>query len=180
MFGTRLPVVQAPMAGVQDAELALAVSAAGGLGSLPCALLGAAALRSELERIRQAQPDGAVNVNFFCHTPPVPDAAREAAWRSSLLPYYRELAVEPSPAAAAGGRESFSAQTATLLAEFRPAVVSFHFGLPAPELLAQVRSWGAKVISSASTVEEGVWLQERGVDAVIAQGLEAGVIAACS
>ena len=131
-------------------------------------------MRGELERIRQAQPGGVLNVNFFCHLPPVPDAAREVAWRNSLLPYYRELALEPSPTGAASGREPFTAQTAALLAEFKPAVVSFHFGLPAPELLAHVRSWGAKVISSATTLEEGLWLQERGVDAVIAQGLEAG------
>ena len=173
LFGTRLPIVQAPMAGVQGPELALAVSAAGGLGSLPCALLGAAAMRSELERIRQV-PGSVVNVNFFCHTQPVPDASREAAWRASLLPYYQELAIDPPQVAASGGRESFSAQSCALMAEFKPAVVSFHFGLPAPELLAQVRSWGAKIISSATTLEEALWLQEHGVDAVIAQGLEAG------
>ena len=174
LFGTRLPIVQAPMAGAQGAELALAVCAAGGLGSLPRALLGAAAMRSELERIRQAAPGAVFNVNFFCHTPPVPDEAREAAWRVSLLPYYQELAIDPRKAAVAGGREPFSGAAAGLLSEFKPAVVSFHFGLPSPELLAQVRSWGAKIISSATTVQEGLWLQAHGVDAVIAQGLEAG------
>ncbi len=162
------------MAGVQGAELALAVALAGGMGSLPCAMLSAAAMRAELERMRQGAPHAPFNVNFFCHTPPQPDAAREAAWRASLLPYYQELGVEPSAAPAAGGREPFSEPVAALLAEFKPAVVSFHFGLPAPELLAQVRSWGAKVLSSATTLEEGLWLQEQGVDAVIAQGLEAG------
>ena len=162
------------MAGVQGAELALAVALAGGMGSLPCAMLSAAAMRAELERMRQGAPHAPFNVNFFCHTPPPPDAAREAAWRASLLPYYQKLGVEPTVAAAAGGREPFSAPVAALLAEFKPAVVSFHFGLPAPELLAQVRSWGAKVLSSATTLEEGLWLQEQGVDAVIAQGLEAG------
>lgn len=174
LFGTRLPIVQAPMAGVQGSELALAVAAAGGLGSLPCAMLGAAAMRGELERIRQGAPAAPLNANFFCHTPPQPDAAREAAWRASLLPYYQELGVEPNGLGAASGREPFTAQTAALLAEFKPAVVSFHFGLPEPELLALVRGWGARIVSSATTLEEGLWLQERGVDAVIAQGLEAG------
>ena len=174
LFGTRLPIVQAPMAGVQGAELALAVSAAGGLGSVPCALLSAAAMRNELERIRQAAPGAVFNVNFFCHTPPVPDEARETAWRASLLPYYQELVIDPRKAAFAGGREPFSGAAAELLSEFKPAVVSFHFGLPPSELLAQVRSWGAKIISSATTVQEGLWLQAQGVDAVIAQGLEAG------
>ena len=86
LLGTELPIIQAPMAGVQGSALAVAVSNAGGLGSLPCAMLGADAMHEELTTIR-AQTTRPYNVNFFCHTPPVPDDAREAAWRAALAPY---------------------------------------------------------------------------------------------
>jgi nitronate monooxygenase len=173
LVGVELPIIQAPMANFQGSALAVAVSNAGGLGSLPGASLSPDALRRELATIR-AQTDRPFNVNFFCHTPPTPNAEREAAWRATLAPYYRELGVEVSAIAEGGGRAPFSPEAADVLAEFRPAVVSFHFGLPAPELLARVRAWGAKVLSSATTVDEARWLEARGVDAIIAQGLEAG------
>ena len=173
LLGTELPIIQAPMAGVQGSALAVAVSNAGGLGSLPCAMLGADAMREELTTIR-AQTTRPYNVNFFCHTPPVPDDAREAAWRAALAPYYAELGIDAASIATAPARQPFSAETANLLAEFTPPVVSFHFGLPSADLLARVKAWGAKVLSSATTVEEGLWLQSHGVDAVIAQGCEAG------
>lgn len=173
LVGVALPIIQAPMAGVQGSALALAVSGAGGLGSLPCALLSPEALHRELAAIR-AQSDRPVNVNFFCHTPPAFDTECDAAWRAALAPYYQELGLEESASVAGGGRAPFNAAAADVLAEFRPAVVSFHFGLPAPELLARVRSWGAKVLSTATTVAEALWLEARGVDAVIAQGAEAG------
>lgn len=173
LFGIRLPVVQAPMAGVQGSALAVAVSNAGGLGSLPCAMLGPDALRDELAAIvaQTAQP---YNVNFFCHAPPVPDATREAAWRKLLAPYYAEFGIDPQAIPTGPGRVPFSHQAADVLEAFRPPVVSFHFGLPSPDLVARVRRWSAKVLSSATTVEEARWLEARGVDAVIAQGLEAG------
>lgn len=173
LLGIRYPIVQAPMAGVQGNALAVAVSNAGGLGSLPCAMLSLDALRQELAAIK-AQTDRPVNVNFFCHTPPAPDAAREATWRAALAPYYAEFGIDANSIPAGPGRAPFSAEAAEVLAEFRPAVVSFHFGLPAPELLERVRAWGAKVFASATTVDEARWLAERGVDAVIAQGFEAG------
>jgi len=173
LLGINLPVLQAPMAGVQGSALAVAVSNAGGLGALPCAMLGPDALRQELAAIR-AQTDRPFNVNFFCHTPPVPDDAREAAWRAALAPAYAEFGIDPAAIPAGPGRRPFDAETAELLAAFAPPVVSFHFGLPSPELLARVRGWGAKVLSSATTVEEARWLEAHGVDAVIAQGLEAG------
>ena len=173
LLGTELPIIQAPMAGVQGSALAVAVSNAGGLGSLPCAMLGADAIREELTTIR-AQTTRPYNVNFFCHTPPVPDDAREAAWRAALAPYYAELGIDAANIAIAPARQPFSAETANLLTEFTPPVVSFHFGLPSADLLARVKAWGAKVLSSATTVEEGLWLQSHGVDAVIAQGCEAG------
>ncbi|MEJ8836073.1 NAD(P)H-dependent flavin oxidoreductase [Ramlibacter sp. AN1133] len=173
LLGISVPILQAPMAGVQGSALAIAVSHAGGLGALPCAMLGPDALRKELAAIR-AQTDRPFNVNFFCHTPPPPEAARDAAWRERLQPYFAEFGADPASIPSGPGRLPFNADAADLLAEFRPRVVSFHFGLPSPELLQRVRAWGARVLSSATTVEEARWLEERGVDAIIAQGLEAG------
>ena len=173
LLGTELPLVQAPMAGSQGSALAVAVSNAGGLGALPCAMLGTDALRSELAAIRQgtARP---FNVNFFCHQDPEPDAERERRWRALLAPYYAELSIDPTAAPATVKRSPFSREAAKLLREFRPPIVSFHFGLPSAELIAVVRDWGAKVLSSATTVAEARWLEARGVDGIIAQGYEAG------
>ncbi|WP_027857153.1 NAD(P)H-dependent flavin oxidoreductase [Marinobacterium jannaschii] len=173
LLNIELPVIQAPMAGVQGSDLAIAVSNAGGLGSLPCAMLSPDALRAELEKIRRGT-DRPFNVNFFCHTPPEPDPQADADWQALLRPYYTELAIDPSTIASGAGRTPFNAEALEVLKEFEPAVVSFHFGLPAPELLDGVRSWGAKILSSATTLEEALWLQSQGVDGVIAQGLEAG------
>ncbi|MEY4748794.1 MAG: hypothetical protein RIQ60_1008 [Pseudomonadota bacterium] len=176
-LGLELPIIQAPMAGVQGAALALAVSEVGGLGSLPCAMLSLAQQREAVAAIRAGLGAGShrpFNLNYFCHQPPTPDAAREAAWRAALAPYQVELGLDPAANAAAAQRTPFDLAAAELLDELRPPVVSFHFGLPDPALLARLRSWGARIVSSATTVEEGRWLQARGVDAVIAQGLEAG------
>ncbi|RZM02264.1 MAG: nitronate monooxygenase [Variovorax sp.] len=168
-----LPLIQAPMAGVQGSALAIAVSEAGALGSLPCAMLAPEALRDELRAIVQGTRRP-FNVNFFCHAPPTPDAAREAAWRAALAPYYAELGLDPAAVPAGGARRPFDDAMADVLEEFRPPVVSFHFGLPAPALLARVKAWGATVLGCATTVAEARWLAARGADAVIAQGLEAG------
>jgi nitronate monooxygenase len=173
LFQIDLPIIQAPMAGVQGSALAVAVSNAGGLGSLPCAMLGLEALRKELAAIK-AQTPTPFNVNFFCHTQPEPNVDQEALWRARLSPYYAEYGIGASAIPTGPGRLPFNEETAEVLGEFRPAVVSFHFGLPSKPLLARVRSWGAKVLSSATTVEEARWLEGQGVDAVIAQGLEAG------
>jgi len=173
LLGIELPIIQAPMAGVQGSALAVAVSNAGGLGSLPCAMLDLDAMRKELAAIK-AQTGKPCNVNFFCHTPPTASAEREAVWRAALAPYYQEFEVDANTIPAGPGRSPFSAEAADVLGEFKPAVVSFHFGLPSPELLARVKAWGAKILSSATTVAEARWLEAHGVDAVIAQGLEAG------
>lgn len=173
LLGLDFPLIQAPMAGSQGSALAVAVCNAGGLGSLPAAMLSPPSLREELAAIA-AQTNRPYNVNFFCHTPPAADAEVEAGWRQSLLPYYAEFGIDPDAGVAAASRRPFDAATAELLAEFRPRVVSFHFGLPAPELLERVRAWGATVLASATTVEEARWLEAHGADAVIAQGLEAG------
>jgi nitronate monooxygenase len=173
LFGIRLPLIQAPMAGSQGSDLAIAVSNAGGLGSLPCAMLTPDGMRAELTAIRAAT-DQPYNVNFFCHTPPTADPKREAAWRELLAPYFREFAVDPPEGSAAGSRAPFSAAAADALEPFKPAVVSFHFGVPSADLVARVKKWGSKVLASATTVAEAVWLEQRGVDAIIAQGAEAG------
>ena len=167
------PVIQAPMAGVQDSALTIAVSKAGGLGSLPCAMLTGDKILEEVARIRSAT-DRPFNLNFFCHTQPPEAPEKEAAWRQSLQPYYEELGLEVNDDAGGASRRPFDEQTADLVAELKPAVVSFHFGLPAPDLLAYIKSNGVKVLASATTVAEALWLEERGADAIIAQGLEAG------
>jgi len=173
LLGIDLPIIQAPMAGVQGSAMCIAVSNAGGLGSLPCAMLSLDTMRAELVAIA-AQTARPFNVNFFCHKPPAPDPAREARWRERLLPYYRELGIDIDSVPAGGTRMPFTHDAADVLSEFRPPVVSFHFGLPKRDLVHRVRSWGAKVLSSATTVEEARWLEAEGVDAVIAQGSDAG------
>ncbi len=161
------------MAGVQGSALAIAVSNAGGLGSLPCALLGLDAIRAELMAIC-AGTDKPYNVNFFCHTPPVPDPERETAWRAALHPHYQAFGIDISTAPPGPSRTPFDEAAADLLSQFKPPVVSFHFGLPSTLLLARVKAWGAKILASATTVAEARWLELRGADAIIAQGLEAG------
>lgn len=173
LLGVTHPLIQAPMAGSQDARLAIAVSQAGGLGSLPCATLSPAAVRAQLALIAQ-MVGRQVNVNFFCHETPSPDPGRDQAWRELLAPYFVELGLDRAALTSAPTREPFGQEMADVLSEFKPRVVSFHFGLPQASLLEQVRRSGAVVLSSATTLAEALWLEQRGVDAVIAQGLEAG------
>lgn len=173
LFGTQLPIVQAPMAGVQGSELAIAVARAGGLGSLPCAMLSVSEIGQELSRI-EASTHAPYNVNFFCHQPAARDVERERAWRHTLDPYYREFEIAPAAEAPAPSRAPFDEATAAVIEAFKPPIVSFHFGLPAPDLLRRVKTSGARVLASATTVDEARWLVAQGVDAVIAQGLEAG------
>ena len=173
LLGIDLPIIQAPMAGSNDAELAASVAAAGGLGSLPCAMLSAGEVRSEVARIR-TMTSNPINLNFFCHRPPQPDAQRDANWRARLVPYYEEFGLDLPPANRAPNRQPFDLVMCDVVAELKPAVVSFHFGLPAPDLLERVKGSGCRVLSSATTVSEARWLAERGVDAIIAQGFEAG------
>lgn len=174
ILGIELPIIQAPMAGVQGSDLAIAVCNAGGLGSLPCAMLSAQALHAELTRLQAGVAGRPYNVNFFCHENPQPDARREAAWQSALAPYYEAFGLDVNTIATGPGRVPFSDEAADVLQAFKPAVVSFHFGLPSSELLARVKAWGATVLSSATTVDEARWLEAHGADIVIAQGLEAG------
>lgn len=172
LFGTELPLIQAPMAGVQDEALAIAVTAAGGLGSMPCAMLSSAQLDTALQVFATLpQP---VNLNFFCHAMAEPEVADQQRWRAALAPYYAEYGIEAPAPSTAGVRRPLDAATVDLLEVHRPRIVSFHFGLPDPALLARIKGWGATVMSSATTLDEALWLQREGVDAVIAQGIEAG------
>ncbi|MCS6116778.1 NAD(P)H-dependent flavin oxidoreductase [Shewanella baltica] len=173
LFGIELPIIQAPMAGVQGSALTIAVSQAGALGSLPCAMLSLEALDAALTQIR-AQTTKPINVNFFCHHEPEQQAAKQAAWLKQLAPYFVELGIHSDTQAAGAPRAPYTSAQAEVLAKFKPEVVSFHFGLPNEDLLLEIKSWGSKIISTATTVEEALWLEARGVDAIIAQGLEAG------
>jgi nitronate monooxygenase len=173
LLGISLPIIQAPMAGAQGSALAIAVSNAGGLGSLPAAMLTPDALRDEIAAVTRSTSKP-YNVNFFCHTPPAPDAGREARWREMLAPYYRELGVDPHGIQSGPARAPFDHDAADVLEQFKPPVVSFHFGLPSKELLDRVRPWRPTIMSSATTVDEARWLEAQEIDAVIAQGAEAG------
>ena len=173
LFGIEQPIVLAPMAGPVLSDIVIAVANAGGLGSLPCALLSHDQARAEIAKIRAATA-APINMNFFCHRPPSADAGREQAWREKLRPYYVELGVDPEGPIPVSNRAPFDDAFCRLVEETKPEIVSFHFGLPADELLERVRATGAKIISSATTVREAIWLEERGCDAIIAQGFEAG------
>ncbi|GAB9476660.1 hypothetical protein Gpo141_00013721, partial [Globisporangium polare] len=181
-LGLRSPLIQAPMAGAQASDMAIAAAKAGALGSIPCALLSPDAVREHVQRFRDATKSSAapLNLNFFCHKPavvPSSTADRDAQWRNSLAPYYEEYGVDLAKVDAAGGaqRKPFDETSLALVQELRPEVVSFHFGLPArPEWLAAVKATGALVLSTATTVNEARWLEAHGCDVVIAQGFEAG------
>ena len=174
LLGIELPIIQAPMAGAQRAELAIAVANAGGLGSLPCAMLSPEQLREQVAQFRSAAPGRSLNLNFFCHRTPLPDPAREAQWKQRLAAYYREFGVDPDAPVTSASRAPFDNRFCDLVEQLRPEVLSFHFGLPDAPLLDRVRACGAKILSSATTVAEARWLAARGCDAVIAQGAEAG------
>ncbi len=167
-----VPIVQAPMAGVQNWELALAVSDSGALGSIPCGMLSPDQIVSEIVEFRK-HSSRPFNLNFFCHDMPTVEQQALDRWSACLQPYYNELGLVPNSTNAAT-RLPFSHEIADLIEPYAPAVISFHFGLPEPELLNRVKGWGSTILSSATTVAEGLWLEEQGVEAVIAQGAEAG------
>jgi len=169
LAGAEHPIVQAPMAGAAGVDLCAAAIEGGAVGSLPCAMLGPGELRSQAAEVR-ARAKGPLNLNFFCHqTPPHGD---DSAWRALLAPYFAEFEVAPG----SGGppRRPFDSAMCEAVEDVRPELVSFHFGLPEDALLARVRTAGAVVIGNATSAAEARWLEARGVDAIIAQGWEAG------
>jgi len=171
LFGIDHPIVQAPMAGADSPALAAAVSGAGGLGSLGCAFLSLRQIEQAVADIR-SRTGRPFNLNFFCHTAPRADTTREAAWLERLAPFYEEMSIDPPKSLIAP--PPFDEERCALVERLRPAVVSFHFGLPEAEFLDRVRKTGASILSSATTPEEARWLAARGVDAIVAQGAEAG------
>ena len=173
LFGIEFPIIQAPMAGPVLSDMVVAVSEAGGLGSLPCALLSFEQAGAEFEAIRR-QTKRPINANFFCHASSSVDPHRDLLWRQRLHAYYVEFGLDPNATVAGVNRIPFDQKMCDLVIRFRPEVVSFHFGLPDEKLLARVRETGAKIISSATSVDEARWLEDRGCDAIIAQGYEAG------
>jgi nitronate monooxygenase len=173
LFGSETPIVQAPMAGAMDEELAIAAAEGGALASLPCAMISADVVREQVARFR-ARTRGPLNLNFFCHAPAAVDASRAAMWKERLASAYAALGLDmlaPQPAAS---RAPFDAAMCELVEELAPRVVSFHFGLPEPTLLARVKAAGCVVLACATTVKEAAWLEARGADVIIAQGAEAG------
>ncbi len=173
LFKTEFPIVLAPMAGIMDAELVIAVAEGGGLGSLPSAMLSPEKAREQVNIIRQ-RVKAPVNMNFFCHKPVDLDPAAEARWKQRLAGYYKEHGLDPAAPISAANRAPFDSAFCEVVEELKPEVVSFHFGLPEAALLKRVKAAGCIVISSATTVKEAVWLEQHGADAVIAQGAEAG------
>ena len=173
LFKTEFPIVQAPMAGAMDTDLAIAAAQGGALGSLPCAMLSVEKAREHVLILRQrvAAP---VNMNFSCQKVVAADPANLAEWKQRLAPYYRELGLDPASPVAVTNRAPFDAAMCELVEELKPEIVSFHYGLPDQALVRRVKAAGCIVISSATIVREAIWLEQHGVDAVIAQGAEAG------
>lgn len=172
LFSVELPIVQAPMAGASGPELAVAVSEAGGLGSLPCAMLSPEQIVEAVGRIRE-RTTKPFSLNFFCHDAPSLDPAALTRWQQRLTPYYQEHGIEPEPLSALS-LMPFDDARCRVVETLAPAVVSFHFGVPAEPLMARVKATGAKVIASATTPDEAALLEAAGCDAIIAQGVEAG------
>jgi nitronate monooxygenase len=169
LAGTEHPIVQAPMAGAGGVDLCVAAIEGGALGSLPCGMLSRQQVREQVAQLRSAT-SGAFALNFFCHS--MPQHADDGPWRTLLQPYYDEFGVEPGNGDAL--RRPFDSEMCGVVEELRPPVVTFHFGLPEDGLLDRVKASGVVVVGNATSVEEARWLEERGVDAIIAQGFEAG------
>ncbi|MDB6061106.1 MAG: 2-nitropropane dioxygenase [Verrucomicrobiaceae bacterium] len=173
LLAIELPIIQAPMAGSAFSDLAIAVATAGGLGSLACAMLSADQIKQHVALIR-AKTSAPINLNFFCHQSPPINTEREKVWQRALHNYYLEFNIDQDAPYAPSSRAPFDSAVCTVVEEIKPSVVSFHFGLPATELIERVKATGAKTLSSATTVDEARWLEQRGCDAIIAMGVEAG------
>lgn len=173
LFGIEVPIVQAPMAGVQDVDIMIGAAQGGALASLPCAMIPVEKAREQINIFRQ-RVSAPVNMNFFCHTAVDADPAQEVRWRKRLTPYFQELGLDPDANIAAANRAPFDAAMCELVEELCPKVVSFHFGLPDKALLQRVKAKGCIVVASATIVREAMWLEANGADVIIAQGAEAG------
>ncbi len=174
LLGIEFPIIQAPMVGVSTPALAAAVSNAGALGSIGIGASTPAQARAMLAETR-ALTSRPFNVNLFCHRPAVADAQREAAWLEHLRPLFAEFGAEP-PASIREIYKSFLAdpEMAQMLLDERPAVVSFHFGLPSRDWIDALKAAGIRLLASATSLEEARLVEAAGVDAIVAQGIEAG------
>jgi nitronate monooxygenase len=173
LLGIEHPLVLAPMAGLGTVELAASVCAGGGLGSLGCVGLQPELVMKAVDKLRRLTGKP-INTNFFCHSVARADRAREANWRDRLAPYCNELGLDPSLAAGQSEILPFDDALCRAVEQVKPEIVSFHFGLPAPALLARVKAAGCRVMATATTIAEARWLEARGADVIIAQGCEAG------
>ena len=173
LFKIEIPIVQAPMAGVQDSEVMIGAAQGGALASLPCPMLSVEKAREQVSIFRQ-RISAPVNMNFFCHTAVDADPEREAIWRRRLAPYFKELGLDPNAQIEAANRAPFGEEMCALVEDLKPEVVSFHFGLPDKATMKRVKAAGCVVIASATIVKEAKWLEANGADAIIAQGAEAG------
>ncbi|MET1027587.1 MAG: nitronate monooxygenase [Dongiaceae bacterium] len=167
------PIILSPMAGFSTPQLVAAVCAAGGLGSISCATLPPDTVATTIQALRSLTTKP-ININFFCHVQAKADAAREQAWHVRLSPYYREFGVDPKLSPPRIDLPPFGDAMCKIVEEAKPEVVSFQFGLPDPALIARIKAAGCRVMSSATTVEEAIWLEKHGADIIIAQGYEAG------
>lgn len=173
LFNIKHPIIQAPMAGVCGVEMVLAVCAAGGLGSLPCATMDPISLRKKLTELRN-KTSAPINVNFFAHNKPENNQDLDSTWCQQLSPYFEELQLPTISELTEGPIQSFDEQKCAVLEDIAPEIVSFHFGLPKSDLVTRLKAIGSKIICSATTPREAKWLEENGCDAIIAQGYEAG------
>ena len=173
LLKVEIPIIQAPMAGSDSLELARAVSSTGALGSLACALLSPDDVRQAMRALRR-EMSRPFNLNFFCHTMEAPDTAAMEKWKSFLRAHYERLGLDIESVAESRLRLPFNEEMCAVVEEVKPEVVSFHFGLPAPNLVERLKRQGIKILSSATTVREAKWLESHGCDAIIAQGAEAG------
>ena len=173
-LGVDLPIIQAPMAGTSTPAMAAAVSNAGGLGSIGVGAVDSAGARRMIEDLK-ALTNKAFNVNVFVHQPAEPDPPRERVWLEALAPIFQRFDAAP-PATIGEIYTSFLADTAmqALLLEAKPAVVSFHFGLPPADVIASLKAAGIVLFSSATNLDEAGRAVAAGVDAIVAQGFEAG------
>jgi nitronate monooxygenase len=168
-----IPIIQAPMAGSDSVALARSVSSTGALGSLACALLSPDGVRDAVRALRY-EMKRPFNLNFFCHKMEAPDAAAIERWKTFLRPHYERAGLDIETVPESRLRLPFDEEMCRVVEEVEPEIASFHFGLPAPDLVDRLKTRGVKVLSSATSVREAKWLESRGCDAIIAQGLEAG------
>ena len=173
LLNLEIPIIQAPMAGSDSVALARSVSSTGALGSIACPLLSPEDVREAVRQFRREMPRP-LNLNFFCHTMEEPDPAATNRWKQFLRPHYERLGLDIESVPESRLRLPFNDEMCSVVEEVRPEVVSFHFGLPTPNLVERIKRQGIRILSSATTVREAKWLASRGCDAIIAQGIEAG------